>query len=268
MMTTAEKPMIGNTTPIARMRRRRVIERSRFPDSINDPAGGDVISICLLRLYCRNRSENDRCLSADGQFRNECAAGGGKGCPYLLDELLAAERLRKRLVRAELPGDMENVVLDDASASRHRENSCRCASLADLQNSPDALLLGHDDVGDDKVRAGRPKGCQTLLAIGRAGNRVPFPFEHAFDHRADALIVVDDQNQAHDGARLPNGKGRSDDRRLSSRSASARSNFTSSRAFIAEATIASMSCLTAGSSCESANSEPRVRIGRRALFSW
>src|SRR5882762_6025142 len=117
------------------------------------------------------------------------------------DQVFEVERLHERLHRAGLARDLEQVVIPERLVAGHGDDLHLGKLPAQVADGLDALLLGHEDVGDDHVGRPRALQLQSLNAVGGAFGFdavVPKPPQREVP---EVVVVVDDENARHVGGK-------------------------------------------------------------------
>jgi hypothetical protein len=76
----------------------------------------------------------------------------------------------------------------------HRNNLRIRPLLSQASNRFQTLLLGHDQVDDEKIRRFLVHSVDGLLAVGCFEHFVPSALEHSAEQTADLLVIINNQN--------------------------------------------------------------------------
>ncbi len=112
-------------------------------------------------------------------------------------QLLPADGLGKAPVRPEGLGQLEVLPSRDPSAAGDGDDFGLRKIPADLDNGFDALLVGHDQVGDDQVRTLLPAAGEGFVSLSGLRHRIPLHLENPAEHLPNHGLVINDQDVRH-----------------------------------------------------------------------
>jgi hypothetical protein len=128
-------------------------------------------------------------------------------------QLGQSERLFENRQRPEFFGDREHFAAQ--RVSRDGDNAHVGGKLSQLHHGLDAILFGHEKVGDDEIGGLFTLEVNSFDAVGSENNSVPGGRQSLLQSSADALLVIDHQDACHEdsvrlrrlGGKAFNGRG-------------------------------------------------------------
>src|SRR6185437_8080421 len=144
------------------------------------------VNATLARMSAAAMTAAGRELSLGDRGQIEAGPDFGK-------ELVGAERLCQDTIRAERADNLEEIDLAALEIAGHRQDLGRGFELADLHHRLDAVLLRHDDLGDDQIRPRVSPKPHPFDAVDGGKHMVAGALQRALDNAANAAVVVDDQ---------------------------------------------------------------------------
>src|ERR1700730_3845635 len=106
-------------------------------------------------------------------------------------ELIDVEGLVNDAVGAEFLRDGEEIGLADPAAARHRDDLHPWPLAAHRHDGADAVLLGHENVGQHDRRRDPPEGVEPLEPVARRGDGDAIGLEHAYQRVKQRRIFFD-----------------------------------------------------------------------------
>lgn len=116
---------------------------------------------------------------------------------HRLDHLVEVDRLVEDLGRAKLLGDREEIHRGQLTASGHGDDLAVREGLADLADRFEPLLLGHQDVRDDKFGGVLLHLAHPLQAVAGLIHLISCLREETLHKGANLGFVIDDQYLWH-----------------------------------------------------------------------
>src|SRR5580658_195111 len=160
--------------------------------------GERVGSVVRARRYARPRQRFTAAVSCQKRRRTlRATRSDQQQAIHRGGQILALKWFAQDFIGATFDGDLEEIGVADPTASRDGEDRYLGIASTDLRYRLDAVLVAHNDVGDDQLRRRTGKHTKAFIAIGRANHLVPSLLKGKLNCEPNRDIVIDHQNASH-----------------------------------------------------------------------